>query len=53
MIHNNFVKIYNTLGILIKTEKSTKVNVSQLSKGNYILKIKTDFGEKVEKFIKE
>lgn len=47
------VEIYDTLGRLIKTENSTKVNVAQLSKGNYVVKIKTNSGEKIEKFIKE
>lgn len=47
------VEIYDVLGRLIKTNSSTKINVSQLSKGNYLLKIKTDSGDIIEKFIKE
>ncbi|SHK60667.1 Por secretion system C-terminal sorting domain-containing protein [Epilithonimonas mollis] len=47
------VEIFDTLGRLIKTENSDKINVSQLSKGNYLLKIKTDSGEIVEKMIKQ
>lgn len=47
------VEIYDTLGRLIKTESSDKINVTQLSKGNYLLKMKTDSGETIEKFIKE
>ncbi|WP_244926046.1 S8/S53 family peptidase [Epilithonimonas arachidiradicis] len=47
------VEIYDILGRLIKTDVSNKVNITQLSKGNYLLKIKTDSGEIVEKLIKE
>jgi len=47
------VEIYDALGRLIKKDTYTKINVSQLSKGNYLLKIKTDSGDIVEKFIKE
>lgn len=47
------IEIYDALGRLIKTNSSNKINVSQLSKGNYLLKIKTDSGEVIEKFIKE
>ena len=47
------VEIYDVLGRLVKTNSSTKINVSQLSKGNYLLKIKTDSGDIIEKFIKE
>jgi len=47
------IEIYDTLGRLIKTESTNKINISQLSKGNYLLKIKTDSGDIIEKFIKE
>jgi len=47
------VEIYDALGRLIKKDTYTKINVSQLSKGNYLLKIKTDSGDIIEKFIKE
>lgn len=47
------VEIYDVLGRLIKTDSSNKINISQLSKGNYILKIKTDSGDVIEKIIKE
>ncbi|WP_333854319.1 S8/S53 family peptidase [Epilithonimonas sp.] len=47
------VEIYDTLGRLIITDFSKKINISQLSKGNYLLKMKTDSGNIVEKFIKE
>lgn len=47
------VEVYDYLGRSIKTEFSDKINVSQLVKGNYLLKIKTDSGETIEKFIKE
>ncbi|MDP9955535.1 hypothetical protein J2X97_001172 [Epilithonimonas hungarica] len=49
----NSVEVYDYLGRLIKTEFSNKVNISQLLKGNYLLKIKTDSGESIEKLIKE
>lgn len=47
------VEIYDVLGRSIKVDFSNKINVSQFSKGNYILKIKTDSGDIIEKFIKE
>ncbi len=47
------VEIYDYLGRLIKTENTNKINVSQLAKGNYLIKIKTGDQEIVEKFIKE
>jgi len=47
------VEIYDYLGRLIKTESSAKINISHLLKGTYILKIKTDSGETIEKLIKE
>jgi len=47
------VSIFDYLGRLIQTEDSDKIAVSSLPKGNYILKIITDSGEVIEKFIKE
>lgn len=47
------VEIFDILGRLIRTETKNNINVSQLSKGNYILKIKTSNQEIIEKFIKE
>ncbi|WP_379963313.1 S8/S53 family peptidase [Epilithonimonas sp. UC225_85] len=47
------VEIYDVLGRLIKTETNNNVNVSKLTKGNYIIKIKTGDQELIEKFIKE
>jgi len=47
------VEIYDVLGRLIKTESKNNVNVSQLSKGNYLLKIKTGDQQIIEKFIKQ
>ncbi|SEQ81071.1 Por secretion system C-terminal sorting domain-containing protein [Epilithonimonas lactis] len=47
------VEIFDFLGRLIRTETKNNINVSQLSKGNYILKIKTGNQEIIEKFIKE
>ncbi|PZU80905.1 MAG: serine protease [Chryseobacterium sp.] len=49
----NSVEIYDYLGRLIKTDSSNKINISQFSKGNYLLKIKTSSGQTIEKFIKE
>ena len=47
------IEIYDILGRLVKTETKSNINVSQLAKGNYILKIKTGNQEIIEKFIKE
>lgn len=47
------IEIYDVLGRLIKTETKNNINVSQLAKGNYFLKIKTRDQELIEKFIKE
>lgn len=47
------IGIYDMLGRLIKTETQNTINVSQLAKGNYLLKIKAGDQELVEKFIKE
>ena len=47
------VEIYDVLGRLIKTETKNNINVSQLSKGNYLVKVKTGDQELIEKFIKE
>lgn len=47
------IEIYDVLGRLIKTETANNINVSNLSKGNYLIKIKTGDQELVEKFIKE
>ena len=45
------VTIYNTLGQLIKTENKKEINVSDLSKGSYFLKIDTDKGSATKAFI--
>ncbi len=47
------IEIYDVLGRLIKTETKNNINISQLAKGNYLLKIQTGDQELVEKFIKE
>lgn len=47
------VEIYDFLGRLIKTETKNNINVSRLEKGNYLLKIKTNNQELIEKFIKD
>ena len=47
------LKIYSGTGQLVKTSILKETNVSDLPKGNYILKITTDKGVQTEKFIKE
>ena len=47
------IEIYDILGRLVRIETSSKINISQLEKGNYFLKIKTDSGESVEKMVKQ
>ena len=44
------VQICDNLGRILKTENTAKINVSNLEKGVYYLKINN--GEKIEKFIK-
>lgn len=43
--------IYNTLGQLIKVENKKEINVSDLSKGSYWIKIDTDRGSTTKVFI--
>ncbi|MBK7690603.1 MAG: T9SS type A sorting domain-containing protein [Bacteroidetes bacterium] len=51
---NQTVSIYNLFGMLIKKEKGKKnFDVSELSKGSYILIIKSDNGNRHCKFVKE
>ena len=47
------VEIYDVLGRLIKTETKNNIHISQLAKGNYLVKIKIGDQELIEKFIKE
>lgn len=48
------IEIYNSLGLKLTTTKSTKINVEQLPKGAYILKVTDNNGNiSVEKFIKK
>ncbi len=47
------IDIYDMLGRLIKTSHSAKINISELAKGTYLLKVKTKSGNLIEKFIKE
>lgn len=47
------VGVYNSLGQFLFNSNSTKINVEKLVKGTYFLKIKTEKGTQVEKFIKE
>lgn len=47
------VEIYSQNGQLLKTAKSKEVNISNLPKGNYLVKIKTDKETITQKIIKE
>lgn len=47
------VEIYDSLGRIVKNEVSKTINISELVKGIYFLKVKTDSGESIEKIIKE
>lgn len=47
------ISVYNSLGQFLFNANASKINVEKLKKGIYFLKIKTEKGELVEKFIKE
>ncbi|WP_298397684.1 T9SS type A sorting domain-containing protein [Flavobacterium sp.] len=49
------ISIYNMLGQLVQiiTNPSNSINVSDLETGNYIIKLQTENGEIIRKFIKE
>lgn len=47
------VEIYDFLGRLIKSDSKSKLNISDLAKGNYLIKIKAGNKETVEQFIKD
>lgn len=47
------IEIFSTNGQLVKKSLSKETNVSDLEKGIYIVKIKTDNGETIEKIIKK
>ncbi|KFC24530.1 leucine-rich repeat domain-containing protein [Chryseobacterium sp. FH1] len=47
------VEIYSQTGQLLKTAKAKEVNISNLTNGNYIVKIKTDKDNITQKIIKE
>lgn len=49
------ISIYNTLGqlILVETNPSNQIDVSNLKTGNYFIKVITDKGSSVGKFIKQ
>ena len=49
------ISIYNTLGqlILVETNPSNQINVSNLKTGNYFIKVISDKGTSVGKFIKQ
>lgn len=46
------IKIYDIKGSLIKSDKTSKVDISTFSKGNYIISIETKSGIETKKFIK-
>ena len=46
------IKIYDIKGSLIKSDKTSKVDVSAFPKGNYIISIETKSGIETKKFIK-
>ncbi len=55
---NNFttikaVKIYDLQGKVVLQDTNDTINVSNLAKGLYIVKIATEEGEVTKKFIKE
>lgn len=47
------IKIYNLQGKLIQEDKNNTINVGNLSKGLYFVKVITEEGEVTKKFIKE
>ncbi|WP_312767292.1 T9SS type A sorting domain-containing protein [Epilithonimonas sp.] len=49
------VKLYSALGSLVKTENNefSRINISNLPKGNYLISIETDSGTETKKIIKE
>lgn len=47
------IEIYSQTGQLLKTVKSKEINISNLPKGNYLVKIKTDKDNVTQKIIKE
>ncbi|MFC4165207.1 T9SS type A sorting domain-containing protein [Epilithonimonas zeae] len=47
------IEIYSQTGQLLKTSKSKEVDISNLPKGNYLVKIKTDKDNITQKIIKE
>lgn len=47
------VNFYNTLGKLVKTSKTTTVNVSELAKGNYFVEVITNQGKATKTIIIE
>lgn len=46
------IKIYDIKGSLIKSDKTSKVDISTLPEGNYIISIETKSGIETKKFIK-
>ena len=46
------VKIYDIKGSLVKSDKTSKVDISEFPKGNYIISIETKSGIETKKFIK-
>ncbi|RZJ37442.1 MAG: T9SS type A sorting domain-containing protein [Chryseobacterium sp.] len=46
------IKIYDIKGSLIKSDNASKIDISALPKGNYIISIETKSGVETKKFIK-
>lgn len=47
------ISIYNSLGALVQTEKTSSFSVASLASGLYILNIKTEKGTAITRFVKE
>ncbi|MEQ2513031.1 T9SS type A sorting domain-containing protein [Barnesiella intestinihominis] len=47
------VNIYNLTGKLVRTATETMINVTDLAKGCYLVKVTTAEAEKIVKFIKK
>ena len=47
------ISVYNSLGQFLFDSKTNQINIEKLEKGIYFIKITTEKGELVEKFIKE
>ena len=48
-----FVRIYNSLGVILEESKFTNIQLSEYPIGLYFLHIQTDFGIRIVKVLKE